>query len=353
MCKITHNLLLLMVVAVGLSLQSCGTTKKVFEDTTIRDMVLIYDGGSHRNIKWDKDHFAPYVSLENNKGTQDWLFDGFLFLEIHDGTRGFASYYKELPARKIEWTNLVDNYFRDGNAVMALNDQISKVLDKSTKKGFTKRKIVVTIPEPIPNQADWGEIDGRQMDFSKQEDRLAACKWFIDYVIESFAKVNPKNLELAGFYWVAEEATNSRDLVTDVIDYSNSKGHKLYWIPYFNLDGFNEWEKLGFDQAFYQPNYFFNEDRQISQVEKACDDALKYGMSMEMEFDDRALAKNGWGYRMRDYIRIFDQYKVWDTMEVAYYQGGDTFYKLFHSDNPEDNQLYNDLAEIIANRQKK
>ena len=90
----------------------------------------------------------------------------------------------------------------------------------------------------------------------------------------------------------------------------------------------------------------------ISQIEKACEDALKYGMSMEMEFDDRALAKNGWGYRMRDYIRVFDEYKVWDTMEVAYYQGGDAFYKLFHSDNPEDNELYNYLAEIIAKRQK-
>lgn len=315
-------------------------------------MVLIYDGGAHRDIKWDKDHFAPYVSLENDKGAKDWLFDGFLFLEIHDGTRGFASYYKELPARKIEWTNLVDNYFRDGNAIMALNDQIEETLNKSTKKSFTKRKIVVTVPEPIPNQTDWGEINGKQMDFSKQEDRLAACKWFIDYVIESFNKANPENLDLAGFYWVAEEATNSRDLVTDVIEYSNSKGHKLYWIPYFNSDGFNEWEKLGFNQAFYQPNYFFNEDRQISQIEKACEDALKYGMSMEMEFDDRALAKNGWGYRMRDYIRVFDEYKVWDTMEVAYYQGGDAFYKLFHSDNPEDNELYNYLAEIIAKRQK-
>jgi len=112
------------------------------------------------------------------------------------------------------------------------------------------------------------------------------------------------------------------------------------------------WEELGFDQAFYQPNYFFSEERPISQIEKACEDAMKYGMSMEMEFDDRALAKNGWGYRMKDYIRIFDQYKVWDKMEVAYYQGGDAFYKLHHSDNPEDNALYMQLANIIAKRQK-
>ena len=73
---------------------------------------------------------------------------------------------------------------------------------------------------------------------------------------------------------------------------------------------------------------------------------------MEMEFDDRALAKHGWGYRMRDYIRIFDKYDVWDKMEVAYYQGGDAFYNLYHSDNPEDNDLYMLLANIIAKRHK-
>jgi len=346
--KITgkHIIPLLFLMA-GLIIQSC--TPK--QDLTIRDMVLIYDGGAHRTIQWNKEHFAPYVSLENEEGTKDWLFDGFLFLEIHDGTRGFASYYKDLAARKVEWTNLVDNYFREGNAIMALNSQISEVLESSSANKFSRRKVVITVPEPIPNQTDWGDIEGKAMDFSIQEDRLEAVKWYIDYAINSFKEANPKNLELAGFYWVAEEATNSRELVKHVADYINEKGRRLYWIPYFNSDGFNEWEELGFDQAFYQPNYFFSEERPLSQIEKACEEAMKYGMSMEMEFDDRALAKNGWGYRMEDYIRIFDQYEVWDKMEVAYYQGGDAFYKLYHSNNPADNELYMKLANIIAKRQ--
>lgn len=347
--KITRKLILpLLLLTGGFIVQPC----KSKQDLTIRDMVLIYEGGAHRNIKWDKDHFAPYVSLQNEEGTKDWLFDGFLFLEIHDGTRGFASGYKSLATRKVEWTNLIDTYFREGNAIMALNDQISEVLENSSTKKFTKRKVVITVPEPIPNQTDWGEIDGKALDFSKQEDRMEAIKWFIDYAIESFNKANPMHLELAGFYWVAEEASNSRDLVEHVAEYTNENGHRLYWIPYFTSDGYNEWEELGFDQAFYQPNYFFSEERPISQIKKACVDALKYGMSMEMEFDDRALAKHGWGYRMKDYIRIFDQFSVWDTMEVAYYQGGDAFYKLYHSDNPEDNAVYMQLANIIAKRQR-
>lgn len=349
MYKVIRKLVLsLLILTLGFTIQAC--TPK--QDLTVRDMVLIYEGGAHRSIKWDKDHFAPYVSLENEDGTRDWLFDGFLFLEIHDGTRGFASGYKNLATRKVEWTNLIDTYFREGNAIMALNDHISEVKEKSSSKKFTKRKVVITVPEPIPNQTDWGELNGKAMDFSKQEDRMEAIKWFIDYAIESFNRANPENLVLAGFYWVAEEATNSRDLVEHVAQYTNENGRRLYWIPYFNSDGYNEWKELGFDQAFYQPNYFFSEDRPISQIEKACEDAIKYGMSMEMEFDYRALAQRGWGYRMKDYIRIFDQYEVWDKMEVAYYQGGDAFYKLYHSNNPEDNALYMQLANIIAKRQK-
>ena len=347
--KITHKLIIpVLLLITGIFLQSSSPKKSL----NIRDMVLIYDGGAHRNIKWDKDHFAPYVSLENENGKKDWLFDGFLFLEIHDGTRGFASGYQKLPTRKVEWTNLVDNYFREGNAIMALNTHISEVKSKASTKEYTKRKIVITVPEPIPNQKDWGEINGKSMDFSKQEDRMEAIKWFIDYAMESFKKANPKNLELTGFYWVAEEATNSRDLVEHVAEYTNKHGRSLYWIPYFKSDGYNEWKELGFDQAFYQPNYFFSEERPITQIQKACEDAEKYGMSMEMEFDDRALAKNGWGYRMKDYIRVFEKYGVWDKMEVAYYQGGDAFYKLYHSDNPQDKALYMQLAEIIAKRQR-
>lgn len=347
--KITRNIFLpLLLLAVGIKIQAC--TPK--QDLAVRDMVLIYEGGAHRTIKWDKNHFAPYVSLENEEGTRDWLFDGFLFLEIYDGDRGFASGYRDLAARKVEWKNLIDTYFREGNAIMALNDQISEVKKNSSSKKFTKRKVVITVPEPIPNQTDWGEIDGKPMNFSKKEDRIAACKWFVDYAVESFKNANPENLELAGFYWVAETATHSRDLVEHVASYIKDSGHKFYWIPYFTADGFNEWEELGFDQAFYQPNYFFSEERPISQIEKACDDAIKYGLSMEMEFDDRALANRGWGYRMKDYIRVFDEYGVWDKKEMAYYQGGDTFYKLFHSENPEDNALYMQLANIIAKRHK-
>lgn len=333
--------------------KSFGEEEILGKEKHPRDMVLIYDGGAHRNICWTSDHWAPYVAYKDKNGIDQWLFDGFLFLEFKDGKgRCFASYYEKQGARKIEWKALVDNYFRIGNAVMALNDQIKKIVEETVLTSPEKRKVVLCLPEPIPNQKDWGQIEGVSMDFSLKTDRIKACKWYIDYAEKCFREVSPEHLELTGFYWIAEEATNSRDLAKDISDYIHQKKYNFYWIPYFKSDGYKEWKELGFDKAYYQPNYFFKEERPISQIEEACKTAIDNGMSLEMEFDENALAETDWGYRLNDYMEVFRKFGVLDSIDIAYYQGGDAFYRLYHSDNPIDKKLYNKLADIIAKRQK-
>ncbi|MDD4631583.1 DUF4855 domain-containing protein [Petrimonas sp.] len=318
-------------------------------------LVLIYDGGSHRSIQWDSEHFVPYVSTEVN-GEANWLFDGFLFLEIKDGQgRGFASGYEKQAARKVEWENLLHNYFRDDNAIHALNKQIGNIRKKNSNKEFTKRKIVLSLPEPIPGQVDWGIIDGRPLRFSNKKDRLDACKWYINYAEELFRNANLENVELVGFYWLAEEATNSRDLALDVATYIYSKKYDFYWIPYFNSDGYSEWKNLGFNVVYYQPNYFFNENTPYERLQEACNRAQKFQMNLEVEFDDRALKDSkDWGYRLRDYLDVFERNGAFDSLKVAYYQGGDAFYKLSLSKEPADVELHQRLIRLITkNKERK
>lgn len=316
------------------------------------DLVLIYDGGAHRNIKWNKDHFAPYVFGETN-GEEKWLFDGFLFLEIHNGQgRGFASGYQALAARKVEWEHLLENYFAQGNAIHALNEQLGDIRETGRIQGkYKKRKIVISIPEPIPNQTDWGQLDGRSLQFFNKKDRLDACKWYIDYAEQLFQKANFEHVELVGFYWLAEEASNSRNLAADVADYLYEKKYDFYWIPYFNSDGYSEWKNLGFNVPYYQPNYFFNENIPYSRLQEAFDRADKFQMNMEIEFDDRVLKNNkGWGYRLTDYLDVYEKNGVFDSLKVAYYQGGDAFYKLSQSEEDADQALYRRLIHLITLR---
>jgi hypothetical protein len=319
------------------------------------DMVLIYEGGTHRTIKWNKEHFAPYVSAQVD-GKERWLFDGFLFLEIHDGKdRGFASGYREKPARKSEWEALLNGYFTPGNAICALDDQVGKVRDGKNMEGdFRKRKVVIAIPEPIPNQKDWGELDGRSLSFTNRSDRVAACQWYVDYAVKLFGNAKLKNLELTGFYWLAEEATHTRDMVKEVAGYLDKRGYDFYWIPYYFADGYFEWKELGFDVPYYQPNYFFNEDIPVSRIKEACLRAKRHGMNLEVEFDERALTGRGnWGYRLHHYLDVFESEAVLYKVHLAYYQGGDAFYRLAQSSNYQDGLLYQRLVNVIVERQKR
>lgn len=318
----------------------------------VSDLLLIYNGGAHRSNVWDEEKFESCIYAKDKNGKYGWLFDSFLFLEIHDGTNSFASGYKPTPARKDHWMGLMNTNLTEGYGIKALNDCIEKA-KRICKDPFRKRKLVMSLPEPIPNQKNWGSVKGKKLDFSKTEDRIEAVKWYIDYVEQRLKQEKLKNVELEGFYWLAEEATNSRTIVNKIADYIRSKGYRFYWIPYFNTDGRDEWKQLGFDQAFLQPNHFFNDNIPDSRIDEACLIARMQGMSMEMEFDENAAEKRGnKGSRMKAYIDGFTRNNVWDTSDVAYYQGGEALYVLKNGSD-KDRKLYNELANIIIERQRK
>src|SRR5690554_1555638 len=288
------------------------------------DMVLLYSGGSHRNYIWNEDLIEPYVTYKDKIGEEKWMFDSFLFLEIHNGDgKSFATGYTPVPANQQDWKKLADHYFQSRYCLGALNRAIESAKDRIGEP-TEKRKVVIGIPEPIKTQKDWGSVrNGIILDFSKSSDRVAACKWYIDYTRQKFSEFDYDNLELAGFYWIAEEATNTREILSDLSSYLNDLKYSFVWIPYHGSDGAFEWKQLTFNYAYYQPNYFFNDARPISFLNKACEDAVRYGMDMEIEFDDRALVAHGnWGYRLENYMNAFKEYGIWENKRIAYYQGG-------------------------------
>lgn len=318
------------------------------------DMVLLYSGGAHRDYIWDESLIEPYVIYKDKSGKEQWMFDSFLFLEIHNGNgKSFATGYTPVPANQQEWKKLVDHYFQSKYCLGALNRSIENA-KKRIGEPNEKRKVVIGIPEPIKTQKDWGSVsNGVMLDFSKSSDRIAACKWYIDYTRQKFSELNYKNLELSGFYWIAEEATNTRDILSELSSYLNNLKYSFIWIPYNGSDGAFEWKQLNFNYAYYQPNYFFNEDRPISILNKACEDAVNYRMDMEIEFDDRALVGYGnWGYRLENYMNSFKEYGIWKNSRIAYYQGGSTLYKLSKATDYKDDLLYHKFCKFVTERPK-
>lgn len=334
------------------------------------DMVLIYGGGHHRNpYNWDTDMIAPYVTYMDKTGTEHWLFDAFLFLELKDTGNGGANktYTYENQERldaanQKDWKRLVDYYFTSSTGLGALNRAISNAR-KRLGDPKTKHRVVIAIPEPIVHKtpADensttvyWGSLNGHIMDFSIPKDRVDACKWYIDYVRSKFDEMQYQNIELAGFYWLAETAGTTRNIISEVADYVKPFKYSFNWIPYRGAEGHNRWESYGFSYTYYQPNYFFNTDQSYAVLEETCEVAKRYNMDMEFEFDYRVMASNPehdlYYPRMLAYMKAFKDHKIWETKRLAYYEGGGNLLSLKNSSNEADRELYHELCQFIISR---
>lgn len=125
---------------------------------TTTDAVLCYGASHHRNpFLWDKGRFAPYVTYVDPDGKEQWLFDGFIFLESQDVDRPDSGAYSFMTgvlrdtgvsAGKEQWQELIDYYFTKGNCVDAL-EQAVKEATARLGKAPCKRRVIMMIPDPI------------------------------------------------------------------------------------------------------------------------------------------------------------------------------------------------------------
>jgi hypothetical protein len=157
-------------------------------------------------------------------------------------------------------------------------------------------------------------------------------------------------VELAGFYWLAEESTHTRDVLTPVAAYLNGLKYSFNWIPYFEATGYDQWKSYGFNYAYLQPNYFFNASTPYSRLGDACQKAASYNMDMELEFDEEVLAGKGKADRLRNYMAVFKEKGIWKERRIAYYQGNDALWALKNSMNEEDQELYHHFCDFIISR---
>ena len=335
----------------------------------VTDMVLIYGFGAHRGVTWNRQYLKPYVTFTDAGGIEHWLFDGFLFLEFVTGnspsSRIFAFGYGALPARREEWKALADYYFTPGNAVYALEAAIAEA---ATRMGdpAKKVKVVICLPQPIPAgpgsrfttiPADyWGEINGKKINMSEKADRISACSWYIDYVMQLFHQGNFKYVDLAGFYWIAESIDETGNMLPDLAEIINRRNYSFNWIPCWknqppNPDFFT-WKTHKFTYAYLQPNYFFS-DLPLSRLSQACEYADKYDLDLEFEFDHNVLAAFGRTkvYKMYDYMEAFRKKGMLASKKIAYYQGTDVLAQLYFSKDASDNELYGEFCSFVLEHQ--
>lgn len=325
-------------------------------DPSISDLALVYQGGDQRPA-WTTNRFAPYVTYTDPKsGREQWLYDGFLFIEFVDGHHHtFEKLQNVEPAQKPHWLRLLNkNFGVDGIPRL---DQTCQDAAKRIGPPSRKRQVILTLPVPIAGQTNWGQIDARDMNFNVVGDQTLACHWYIETALEKWRALAPKELNLAGFYWLQEGAgTNAGFLafINAVASDVHQHGKKFYWIPYWHARGAGNWREYGFDAAWQQPNYFFHPTVPISRLQDACDFARRRNMGLEMELDDRALTQTEvFEPRLHDYLAAYISNGVKASAAIAWYEGGGALYELASSKRPEFRRDYDEIAQFVLSRQHK
>ncbi len=321
--------------------------------TNAIDMALIYQGGVHRP-QWATNRFAPYVTFRDTQaGKEEWLFDTFLFIEFKDGKgHAYAADSGKNPAGKSEWQFLLDRNFAANDGIPML-EKTCEAARSRIGSPLRKRKVAITLPEPVFAKTNWGELNGRALDFNKADDQISACEWFMDTAEEKWRELAPRNLDLAGFYWLDETAPTNAEFIQAVARRVHARGKQFYWIPFWQPSHWKgQWQSYGFDIAWQQPNHFFHPELPDSRLRDACYFADSHGMGLEMEFDPRMISQpNIFMPRFEAYFKAFDQFGVSQNASMAWYEGGVAIYELATSENPELRARYNSIGKFVLRRQ--
>ncbi|MBR6002608.1 MAG: DUF4855 domain-containing protein [Bacteroidales bacterium] len=381
---------LCLILSLFLAL-ACQAKTPSQEPRVFRDISLV--GYWHREPHvWDAARFAPHVSWKAPDGSEHWLFEGFLFLEgsdwVHNRTMVLGP---GESADKDVWQYQLDLWLGKDGCVAELDKACEEVAGRIGAPS-RKRGVIIGIPDAImferfsdkqSSTTYWG--DG--LDFASVDDRLKALRWYIDSAREMFAALKAQHLELSGFYITSEEIYLPYDIDVnckyknwDVIapalaDYCHASGQGLYWIPYHMGPGYQYWKKLGIDQAWMQPNWYWdlrNEGRHpFAKTIAAIKEADMAGIELEMEYSGVAAQMKGgrkgpdgdgrliFGEedvpalqeRLRYYMKEYKDAGFYGQKSIALYSGSNALTQLAESSLPQDRALYDDICRfVLGNR---
>ena len=360
---------------------------------TFSDVTLV--GYWHREPRqWDAGRFAPHVSWQAPDGSEHWLFEAFLFLEGIDSVHGknLVISPSGLSAGKEEWQYQLDLWLGVNGSVKALDEACGAVAARIGTPP-AKRGVIIGLPDAVmfeefADKASSTTYWGDGLDFASVEDRMKALRWYMDSAREMFDALSCRYLDLAGFYITSEEIylpndidvncqyKNWEEIVPLLSEYCHAAGQGLYWIPYHLAPGYKHWKALGIDQAWMQPNWYWdlgNENAYpFEKTLAAIREADLAGMELELEYTAVAdqmtgnrIGPDGEGRpaftakdvpalqaRVRRYMQEYKEAGFLGQKSVALYSGSNAFTQLATSAFPEDRALYDEVCEFIIGNRK-
>lgn len=372
------------------------------------DLDLIPGGSLNKEPKyWSEERFLPHVTYVDWDEKEKWLHEAFLLIDGAVGDRTMCITTGPESANQQDWTSFIGYWFEPGGAVSVLDRTIGKAIERLGRPSFGIHKVVMTMPDPImlqvfenksSSRTYWGKVNGRQLDFTNVADQILAYKWFIDQVRAAWDRLAPENLRLAGFYVLSEILEGPQgynyaykrwhDILPSVSAYLHNMEYGMYWIPYYQADGYNTTSTLGIDYAWLQPNAYWDypEKQQKKDWNWIFSTMTSYGHGMEIEFEG-SHGEGGWSQMeegvprtsssiletvmtsyeaegrspgaqnpyadrnkqlLRDYMDKFKENGFYGKARIATYSGTNAMYELATSTHSRDRQMYLEYCRFIT-----
>ncbi len=322
----------------------------------MENMLLAYSGAHGERGTWTKQDFLPLVGYMSTDGkVLDRMFDTVLFLP-----------YPNLPSTKDGWEYYMDDLFRAGRQLDALNEAM---MEYNKRRGTlytspARENVVLALPYPDPNQASFGKVMEEQDSLSFQAAKVGeeraynyrkqALEWYFRKLQQRWGEADFRYLRLEGIYWyhelIDDAVPRERQLIRETAEMVHNEALHFYWIPYFGATGLGEWKELGFDYAFVQPNFYNDKPIPIDRIEATLAVANKYGMGIEIEGDERMYRDPK--FYQNYYNQLIAAHKLGIDKEKihAYYYGSKTLLEAVNSKDPVARAIYDDTYMWMRGR---
>ncbi len=338
------------VTLYNLSKLENGEVMKVSDKTGyIRDMALCYQ----HTGEWTKERYKPIITyIDKSNNSVDMLYDAVLFLaQTYDGRRVYDIDNEDVTID--DWHSYLDMTFGADGDVATLNEAAKQASIDLNDPDF-KTKYVVMIPYPAQSAVAFGELNGRSLDLSNDDDAKYLLDWYIDEVCKYVENSDYPYLEFKGLYWMNEYPSRPH-LITYANETVREKGYLSYWIPYFYSTGYFWREDLGFDALTLQPNHFFkdaNDNTLGAGGTKIIETVAKLGaygnFGVEMEFDTSLMSN------LEDYNKALDYLNAAVIMGFDgpdyfrnWYLGGNLINEIAYSKLPDSRNFYDYIYELM------
>lgn len=369
-------------------------------DQGIHNMALAYTGANGSNGVWKLGDFLPMVGYQ--------LPDGSIGGRMFD-TIDFTP-YGSVPDTKAGWQTYLNALFAKQSGLAALDAataQVDAAMKQFGGNPSQKEKVVITLPYPQYGDANWGSLNGSGLSFkqtgttgtrvpdhvvsvaappvhldvtgtgaagamgatgttstsaalpsipvntSANLPRLSALEWFIQSFMAQWNAADYPNLQLVGFAWGNESlpygTPGETSLIQQVSDSVHQAGQSFLWIPYYGASGSSDWQYLGFDAAWLQPNYIEQgltaEDSRIHDAETA---ASQDGMGLEVEALGQMLHDAQYRTLYLHSMQRLEDDKMAGNVSHAFYEGTKIMVTAAHASNPDNRALYDATYGFIT-----